>query len=162
MTTTDMSIATGAATPMPVLRLAREFKAPPMLVFRAFSEPAHLMQWFGPQGFTVTVCKTDCRIGGAWRIEMVSPLGNTYRVCGAYRAVEPGRRLAFSWAWEDEHGTLGHEMLVEVALQPRGDGTMLALTQTQFASEDACIEHEKGWSSALDCLVAYLQGGVGN
>lgn len=49
-----------------VLILEREFDAPKELVFKAFSEPEHLKQWWGPSGWTVPVCNVDFRPGGVW------------------------------------------------------------------------------------------------
>lgn len=49
-----------------VLILEREFDAPKDLVFKAFSEPEHLKQWWGPRGWTVPVCNVDFRPGGVW------------------------------------------------------------------------------------------------
>ncbi|RTR34083.1 SRPBCC domain-containing protein [Robertmurraya yapensis] len=49
-----------------VLILEREFDAPKELVFKAFSEPEHLKQWWGPRGWTVPVCNVDFRPGGVW------------------------------------------------------------------------------------------------
>lgn len=49
------------------------FDAPRELVFEAFTDPKHLMKWWGPHGCTVTACETDPRNGGAWCITMRSP-----------------------------------------------------------------------------------------
>jgi uncharacterized protein YndB with AHSA1/START domain len=46
--------------------LERVFDAPPELVFRAFSEAEHLKHWWGPRGWTLTVCNVDFRPGGIW------------------------------------------------------------------------------------------------
>jgi uncharacterized protein YndB with AHSA1/START domain len=48
------------------LILERVFNAPRELVFKAFSEAEHLKQWWGPRGWTVTVCNVDFRPGGIW------------------------------------------------------------------------------------------------
>ncbi|MFC0273178.1 SRPBCC domain-containing protein [Metabacillus herbersteinensis] len=48
------------------LILEREFDAPKELVFKAFSEAEHLKQWWGPRGWTLTVCNIDFREGGVW------------------------------------------------------------------------------------------------
>ena len=50
--------------------LARRIAAPRALVFRAFTDPEHLMRWWGPQGFTAPECDMDLRIGGALRVVM--------------------------------------------------------------------------------------------
>ncbi|CAK4847118.1 unnamed protein product [Aphanomyces euteiches] len=49
-----------------VLTLERVFDAPRELVFKAFSEAEHLKHWWGPRGWTLTVCNVDFRPGGVW------------------------------------------------------------------------------------------------
>ena len=53
---------------------------------------------------------------------------------------------------------LGHETVVTVTLAARGDKTELTLTQRMFESVSARDEHNRGWSSALECLDEYLAG----
>ncbi len=55
------------------LVVTRIFDAPRELVFEVFTDPEHLMRWWGPHGCTVISCKTDLRAGGTWCISMKSP-----------------------------------------------------------------------------------------
>src|ERR1700678_1250094 len=55
------------------LVLTRTFDAPRSLVFKAWIDPKHLAQWWGPKGFTNPVCDMDVRPGGAIRIVMRAP-----------------------------------------------------------------------------------------
>jgi uncharacterized protein YndB with AHSA1/START domain len=55
------------------LVVTRTFDAPRELVFDAFTDPEHLMKWWGPHGCTVISCKADPRVGGAWSISMRTP-----------------------------------------------------------------------------------------
>jgi uncharacterized protein YndB with AHSA1/START domain len=55
------------------LVVTRIFNAPRELVFEAFTDPEHLMKWWGPHGCTVISCKVDPRAGGAWSISMRTP-----------------------------------------------------------------------------------------
>lgn len=80
------------------LIINRVLDAPRPLVFRAWIDPAHLVRWWGPDGFTVPECKMDWRVGGAWRTCMRSPDGNEYRVRSAYREIVKPERLVFTWA----------------------------------------------------------------
>jgi uncharacterized protein YndB with AHSA1/START domain len=57
------------------LIMERIFDAPRELVFRAYSEPEHLVRWWGPKGWTLPVCKVDFRPGGVWHFCMLSPDG---------------------------------------------------------------------------------------
>ena len=57
----------------------RVFDAPRELVFAAFTDPEHLAQWWGPDGFTTTTSKFEFRAGGIWRFVMHRPDGRDYQ-----------------------------------------------------------------------------------
>lgn len=57
----------------------RVFNAPRTLVFRAWAEPEHLKNWWGPKGFTNTFEEFDFRVGGRWKFTMHGPERGNYR-----------------------------------------------------------------------------------
>jgi uncharacterized protein YndB with AHSA1/START domain len=57
----------------------REFEAPRALVFEVWTDPRHLSQWWGPDGFTTTTSRFDMRVGGVWRFVMHGPDGRDYQ-----------------------------------------------------------------------------------
>ncbi len=149
--------AAPAASENHVLRMEREFKAPPERVFAAFTDPRLFAQWWGPEGMACPVCEIDLRVGGAWRTCMRGTYGEHW-VSGVYREISPPRRLAFTWAWE-ENGVRGHETLVEIEFLPAGRNTRLILNHRGFESADSRDKHSHGWGSAFNCLDQHLQGG---
>lgn len=86
------------------LVLTRVIDAPPEKVFRAWTEPELLKQWFAPLPYTTPVAEIDLRPGGANRIVMRDPEGNDLPNRGVYLEVIPNRRLvftdAYTTAWE--------------------------------------------------------------
>jgi uncharacterized protein YndB with AHSA1/START domain len=138
------------------LEVHKHLPAPPELVFKVWTEPSHLVHWFGPEGFSVPEARTDVRPGGKWFTCMRSPSGTEHRVQGVYREIEAPRKVAFTWAWLDEAGQIKHETLVTVTLAPKGTGTDLVLRQTGFANIDMRDRHQEGWASSMDCLAEYL------
>jgi uncharacterized protein YndB with AHSA1/START domain len=78
-------------------------------------------------------------------------------VSGVYREIAPPRRLAFTWAWE-ENGVRGHETVVELEFVPAGRNTRLVLHQRGFASADSRDKHSFGWNSSFVCLDQHLAG----
>ncbi len=58
--------------------LTRRIKAPRELVWEAYTKPEHVMQWYGPNGFTLTIHEMDVRVGGVWRFMMHGPDGTDY------------------------------------------------------------------------------------
>lgn len=142
-----------------VLVITRELDAPRALVFKAWSQPEHLVRWWGPQGFTLPDCTVEFRPGGAFRCLMRSPEDTYHRMHGVYREIVEPEKISFSWTWVDEEGQPGHETLVTVLLEEVGaDGarTKLTLHQALFESESARDAHNKGWSETMDRLAAYV------
>lgn len=147
--------AAPAASENPVLRMEREFKAPPARVFAAFTDPKLFAQWWGPEGVTCPVCEIDLRVGGRWRTCMRGE--KEMWVSGAYREIERPRRLAFTWAWE-ENGVRGHETIVEIDFAPSGRHTRIVLTQRGFESAQSRDNHDFGWNSTFKRLDQLLKG----
>jgi uncharacterized protein YndB with AHSA1/START domain len=58
--------------------VSRVVNAPRELVWQAMTEPAHIVHWWGPRGFTTTIGEMDVRLGGAWRHIMRGPDGTEY------------------------------------------------------------------------------------
>lgn len=140
-----------------VLTLKRLFDSPRESVFRAWTEPDQMVKWWGPDGCTAPVCDVDLRLGGAWRTCILTPEGKEHFVGGVYTVIDPPKKLTFTWAWEID-GVLGHEMIVALEFHDRDGATEFVLTQTQFESPKSREDHEKGWSSSLDCLHRTLSG----
>jgi uncharacterized protein YndB with AHSA1/START domain len=139
------------------LRLERVIRAPVKEVYDAWTIPERTAAWFGPEGVTVTDYAMDVRPGGQWYTVMNLPDGNKPRVSGVYRAIEPNRRLVFTWAWDQEDGRRGHETEVTVTFEPVGDDTRLILVQTAFAEPVYRDNHQKGWTSTLNDLERVLK-----
>ena len=139
-----------------VLVIERVFDAPRSLVFKAWTDPQHLVHWYGPRGFSLPSCEVDLRPGGAWRSCMLSPEGREYWVRGIFREVVEPERLVFSYAHENESGAPGHETIVTVTFEDRAGKTGLTLRQAAFESVKERNAHRGGWSSSLDRLVEHL------
>lgn len=141
---------------MPELTVTRLFDAPRELVFRVWTDPAHAARWWGPKGFTTISCEMDVRPGGAYRACMRSPEGMCYCRRGAYREVVRPERLVFTFAWEDEHGRLGHQTLVTVTFAASAEKTRVTLHQAVFESAELRDSHRAGWSSSIERCAEYV------
>ena len=134
------------------LRLERLIPSPPEVLFAFWTEPAQLLRWWGPEGYETSVQALDTRPGGRWRTTLRRSDGSVLAMSGVYRIVEPPRRLAFTWAWEDESGARGHETEVMVSFEATPGGTRLVLLQQRFETKQARDNHNIGWSSGFDRL----------
>ncbi len=138
------------------LLITRVFNAHRSLVFKAWTEPQHLVHWWGPQGFTLPSCTMDLRPGGTYRFCMRSPEGVDHWLQGIYREIMEPERLVFTYAFEDATGKPGHETLVTVTFAELGEKTKLTVHQAVFESVTVRDEHVRGWTEALDRLAGYL------
>jgi uncharacterized protein YndB with AHSA1/START domain len=86
-----------AATPedSKTLVITRVLKAPRDLVWKMFSDPYHLAQWWGPKGYTNRVDKLDFRTGGKWLHVMIGPDGKELPTDNDIVEVTPPRRIVF-------------------------------------------------------------------
>jgi uncharacterized protein YndB with AHSA1/START domain len=133
------------------LIIERVFRASPDRVFRAWTDPAVLVNWWGPEGYTTPEFTFDVRPGGAWRTVMRSPDGNPHRVSGIFREISPPNRLVLTWAWEEE-GKRGHETEIELTFSAVAEGTRMLLIQRVFQSLQARDNHRWGWTEGLNKL----------
>lgn len=137
----------------PSLTLKRRLNARPAKVFSAWTDPEKLAQWMGPEGVEVQSAETDVRVGGLYRLVMISPDCKEHNVGGTYREVVPDEKLVFTWTWE---GTPEQESLVTLTFKPDGDGTLLTLLHEQFVDESVRDHHESGWTGALEKLERFV------
>jgi uncharacterized protein YndB with AHSA1/START domain len=138
------------------LQLRRVFKAPREKVFAAWIDPKQMKQWIIPQeGFSVQNVEADLRIGGKYRIEMLSPKGNFHTAVGVYREISAPRKLVFTWSWLEYpmHG----ETQVTIEFRDRGGATEMVFTHEFFPNKASRDDHNRGWNGCFDQLANFLE-----
>jgi uncharacterized protein YndB with AHSA1/START domain len=81
---------------------SRVIGAPRELVWSVWTDPKHLAQWWGPDGFRTTTSAFDFKPGGVWRFVMHGPDGRDYQNRITFEIVEPPQRLVYSHGSEDD------------------------------------------------------------
>src|SRR5260370_30002795 len=109
------------------LVLTRVFDAPRELVFKAWTDPKCVAEWWGPNGFTNPVCELDVRPGGAIRIHMRGPDAIVYPMTGVYQEVVWPERLVFTSAALDLDGNPMFEVRTTVTFAETGGKTEQSL-----------------------------------
>ena len=125
-----------------------ELPVPPAEVFAMFVDPEQLVRWIG------IGADLEPRPGGRFRFE-VQP----GQFCeGEYLALDPPRRLLFSWGWTDPwFGLPPGFSRVEVELEDMAGGTRLQLVHDQLPGEIQLL-HDEGWAAFLSRLGAVAGG----
>jgi uncharacterized protein YndB with AHSA1/START domain len=80
----------------------REFDAPRALVFSAWTDPKHLAQWWGPNGFSISTSSFDFRPGGVWRFVMHGPDGRDYQNRVTFEEIVPPERIVYRHGGGDD------------------------------------------------------------
>lgn len=144
-----------AANLKPSLTIQRRFKAPARLVYQAWTDPEHMLRWWGTKDTKQLRAEADVRVGGRFRVAFQTPDGEVHDVSGEYLEVQPGKKLVFSWAWIT---TPERESQVTVTFKDEGEKTLLTLHHEKFFDQTARDDHETGWCEALDNLERYVEG----
>jgi uncharacterized protein YndB with AHSA1/START domain len=142
------------------LTLTRVFAAPRALVFQAWTDPKHLAQWWGPDGFTNPVCEVDARAGGSLRIVMRAPDGAEYPMAGVFHEVVAPERLVFTNSPVDANGNPLMEGLTTVTFAESGGKTTMTVHTRARALDPTAAWMLKGmdagWTQMIERLVAYV------
>jgi glutathione S-transferase len=137
--------------------LSRWLRAARERVFEAFTSPAAIQSWMGPENCTVPRASVDLRVGGRYRIEMHGANGDVYVVGGEYLVIEPPSKLSFTWQWQNKDFG-GDNTQVSVLFTDKDNGTLLELRHEGFADDDSARQHDEGWISTVNCLERMLAG----
>ena len=138
--------------------IVREFDAPRELVFRAWTEPDLVRQWWHAGRGEMTVCEIDLRPGGSWRYVMVTPDGTDVAFHGEYREVVPGERIVQTEIYDPFPDAAAVDTLEFEDLDGRTRVTMLVQHRLK-EHRDAHVESgmEDGLQDALDLLEGVAQ-----
>src|SRR5262249_34515778 len=121
------------------------YAAPPPLVYRAFTEPELLEQWFCPSADTLLkVERCDVRPSGRYRFVFYFPDQSIVPVLGEYQVVDPPRRLTFTWTWEPPSPWADVVTLVSVSFSAKDGGTDVRVHHERFTAPDMKQSHEIG------------------
>lgn len=137
------------------LTIERTFNAPRALVFKMWTQPEHIVRWWGCPATKKIDLTNDLRVGGAIRAEMHLEDGALHVVVGSYLEINEPESLSFTWNWEN--GELGSETVVTVVLEESGEQTKMTLTHRVFDTTELRDLHGEGWTESLGRLEACLQ-----
>lgn len=153
------------------LKLERVVDVPRNLIWRAWTEPKHLLPWFCPKPWSTVACEIDLRPGGKFNTTMRSPEGKDYPNDGCYLEVVPNERLVFTNCLHEgfrpahsgaEHCGDGLLMTAHLILEDLGNGktryTAYALhNDTAGRDKHEQMGFTEGWGTVLTQLVEYCK-----
>jgi uncharacterized protein YndB with AHSA1/START domain len=138
------------------LEIKRFINAPRDRVYAAWTDPAQMKQWWGPEGVRTRSFTADARIGGKYRWDLCNLEGEEMTVHGEYRELIPGKKIVFTWKWDDDEAWRNTSSVVTVELSDRDGGTELRLIHEKLPSEESRDRHTEGWKSVLEKLEKFV------
>ncbi len=144
---------------VPLVRIEREFAAPPAKVFRAHTDPALIVQWLGPRDVTMEIDHFDCRTGGSYRY-LHRRADEEYGFHGSFHEVRPAELIVQTFTFEGFPDGVALERLI---LEDLGGGrTRLIATSLvdSFEDRDAFVASgmEHGVREGYEVLDELLAG----
>ena len=109
------------------MRITKTFKAPIELMWEVWTDPAHIINWWGPNGFTTTIHKMDFKEEGEWNLTMHGPNGTDYPNKSIYKEITPLKKIVF------EH--FNPHFFTTVIFESRGDETQMEWTMVFDTAE---------------------------
>jgi uncharacterized protein YndB with AHSA1/START domain len=151
--------------------ITRVFDAPRALVWKAWTDPKYVMQWWGPKGFTAPHCEIDFRVGGKFLCCMKTPDGQEFWNAGEYHEIVLHEKIVSSMYFSDskgnkvepEHYGIEHEAIdgaYDVTLfEDFGNGqTKLTFIGNETMEDATKSGQVEGWYQILDKVDTVVAG----
>ena len=140
------------------LTLKKVLNAPVKLVWEAWTNAEHLVQWWAPKGMKINVAEHDFRVGGKWKYSMPMPDGTQFVSEGQYLEIEPYKKIITTADFKPM--TEGVEL--HVLFEEDGETTNFTFSVVH-ATEAYCKQQEKmgfynGWNAPFDRLDNFVAG----
>ena len=148
-----MTAKTGEKTSLEIKRI---INAPRERVYHAWTDPEQLKEWWGPEGVRTRNFTADVKIGGKYRWDLLNEEGEEMSVFGEYLELTPGRRITFTWKWDDDENWKTHDSIVTIELSDRDGGTEVRLVHEKLPSAASRDRHHEGWNSVLERLEKFF------
>ncbi|MCC6321169.1 MAG: SRPBCC family protein [Phycisphaerales bacterium] len=147
---------TNPASKPGTVTLHRILRAPADRIFRAFIEPAAMVKWLPPHGFTAQVHDMNPTVGGGYKMSFTNfRTGQSHAFGGKYVELVPNQRLRYTDRFDDPN--LPGEMSVTINLRPVACGTELSIVQEGIPAAIPTEFCYLGWQESLAMLASLVE-----
>lgn len=160
-----------ANEPKQKLTITRTIQAPRAEVWKAFTEPDQVREWWGPRDFTAPDVDIDLREGGKYLYSMQSPDGQKMWSTGRFLTIDPPQRLVMTDSFADENGEIVSptdygmledfpmESVVTYLFEEDGNQTRLTLVYEDLGqiSGSDLESMKQGWNESIDKMEEHIQ-----
>jgi uncharacterized protein YndB with AHSA1/START domain len=137
------------------LLITRTLNSPVELVWEVFTKPEHVVNWWGPNGFTNTINTMDVRPGGLWDLVMHGPDGTDYKNKSIFKEIVVNKKIVFNHFNPDFTTTIEFE---EQGEQTHLRWHMLFNSVEEFIQVVKTFKADEGLKQNIEKLIVYLQG----
>jgi uncharacterized protein YndB with AHSA1/START domain len=138
------------------LAIKRFINAPRARVYAAWTDPAQMKQWFGPENVQTRDVVADVRVGGKYCWDLTHEDGEKMSAYGEYCELILNKKIVFTWKWDDDEAWENHNSIVTIELSDLDGGTDLRFVHEQLPSEASRDRHSEGWTSVLKKLEQFV------
>lgn len=141
------------------IHLHRVLRAEPERVYQAFLDPAAMVKWLPPHGFTGNVHHMDARVGGTYKMSFTNfATGQSHSFGGEYLELVPPERIRHTDTFDDPN--LPGEMQVSIALEKVSCGTEVNIAQEGIPDMIPAEACHLGWQESLALLALLVEADV--
>lgn len=138
----------------PLLVIKKELKAPPHLVFNAWSKPKLLMKWAFPFQNWKSSTQSEFKVGGHFTHKVTDVDGTDHTHAGKYLEIIENQKIVFTWNVRDDEETLISVVITVL----EGDTTEISLTHEYFPNEELRNRYYETWNNCMNNLEKFLAG----
>ncbi len=140
------------------LLVRRTVSGSPAEVFRAWTDPEQVRQWWGPGDVVCRECSIDLRVGGTYRIANQMPDDSVLWITGEFLRLEPPHLIEYTWRRGLESQTMsGSDERVSVRFSDLSGQTEVLVEHSRILDRTDYESHEYGWLGCLDGLAGHLE-----
>ena len=138
--------------------ITRTFDAPRDLVFKAYTDPDLISQWWGPEKYTTRIDQMDVKPGGIWRFVQNDQDGNEFAFKGVYHEIAPTERVVQTFEFEGMPGHVSLETLQLEEVDGKTKSTSTAIFQS-VEDRDGMFASgmQEGASESMDRLAELVE-----
>ncbi len=138
--------------------ISKEFHAPVEKLYKAWTQPELLKQWWKPMNKTLTEVTNDLQKDGDVRYVFED---NSLVIEGKYMEVKENEKLLYSWNWQlakDDIKDSSYKLTIEFS--GKDDTSNITVLQENFVNEEGALPHKEGWEKGLNDLKEFLEATV--
>lgn len=142
------------------IQASKSFNAPVSALYKAWTDPEQLKQWWKPMGMSLNNVENEITEGGKVIYHFSGDEGTSLTIEGTYQEVQPNERLVYTWNWQFPDEKLNSAYKLEVTFQGSEEESSISITQNEEEQQESVKPKESAWDDQLIKLAQFLESGA--